>query len=430
VRSGYYDDWFENVKKGLKNMEEAGITVQDVKMTEWEKLVLAITAIGYDPRDVTYNGENLVDIISNKKYKSHQYFTPQYAVLALNSYGYINSVPEDGNHIDKNYLDERIHAWAENVTKAKDVEGSDVLGNTAPDMWIMAFQPIASYYNPNAQSGDEYYDVKEAMDYAFNQISNAQTYMGSFWGGIPGDYNNAYTNAQVYMTLGMAKQDVFDRKYIKNGNSIVAGALQNFDLVNGKIKGGMSSYEPAQVCRGLDSLVRAYEGRNSIFDCRDVENSTVPVNNAIEALPDAITSKDEEKINAAKVLYDALGSAKQASIAQSTKDKLAAAERKVGQTVEISDPDASYKKVSVKAKNVSDSSQNVSLITALYDETGKFITYVSGEQKVEAGRSSTLSNMLKIPEEGIYKIKTFVWDSIEGMKPLSNVIDMPAGSGK
>ena len=102
----------------------------------------------------------------------------------------------------------------------------------------------------------------------------------------------------------------------------------------------------------------------------------------------------------------------------------------MGQTVEISDPDASYKKVSVKAKNVSDSSQNVSLITALYDETGKFITYVSREQKVEAGRSSTLSNMLKIPEEGIYKIKTFVWDSIEGMKPLSNVIDMPAGSGK
>lgn len=442
VSEKYCDDWIIAVKDELRRMKAEGIKAQDVKMTEWEKLALAVTAVGYDPRDITYDGSNLIDIISNKDYlnASSQTFARQYAILALTSQDYINSVPKDEKHVDENDIEDKIHSLADLARGNTAADGSTILSNAVPDMGTMQMQPLAAYYDSNAKEEDKYYDVKQAVEYWLDHFSNSQTYLGSFWGGMGNDYNNSWTNAQVYMTIGMAAEgngknktedgkfsnnvNIFDKKYIKCGKTMIDAALNKWSTYDS------ATYEPTQMCRGLDSLVRAYEGRNSIFDCRDVENSTVPVNNAIEALPDAITSKDEEKINAAKVLYDALGSAKQASIAQSTKDKLAAAERKVGQTVEISDPDASYKKVSVKAKNVSDSSQNVSLITALYDETGKFITYVSGEQKVEAGRSSTLSNMLKIPEEGIYKIKTFVWDSIEGMKPLSNVIDMPAGSGK
>ena len=452
VRDGYYNDWFTAVKDELKRMEKQGINVQDVKMTEWEKLVLAITAIGYDPRDITYDGADLIDIISNKNYlnASNQYFTPQYAVLALNSYNYIDSVPKDENHIDESYLDGLIHSWAASAKGTTAADGSTVVSNSAPDMAVMLVQPIAAYYdqNKNAQDGDTYYDVKVGMEHCFDQFSNSQTYRGSFWGGYTDmgsgiiDLNNPWTNAQIYMTLGMAKANIFDSKYIKDGKTMIDAALQGFDVEKGTTIYDNSTYEPAQICRGIDSLVRVYEGRNSIFDCTDVTDSTVPVNNAVEALPavDNITSSDKAQVDAAKASYDALSAPKKASISQDKADKLTAAEEKVSgnedtQTIKVTNllPDVSYRlgddaKASVKAENLSDSDKDVSLIAALYDNNDKFISYASGKQTIKAGGSSVLTSMLKIPAEGIYKLKAFVWDSLESMNPLSNVIDIPVSN--
>jgi hypothetical protein len=446
VRDGYYDDWIKNVKSGLAKMEKAGITAQDVKMTEWEKLVLAITAIGYDPRDITYDGENLIGIISNQDYLkvSAQTFSGQYAVMALTSQDYMRSIPQDGNHIDKADIDSTILDYAKSALGTTGADGSAVLANSITDMWIMAFQPIAAYYDVNAENGDEYYDVKQAMDHVFDQISNSQTYLGSFWGGYSDDYNNPWTNAQVYMTLGMSKADIFDSKYIKCGKTMIDAALSRFDVKNNSTVIDSSWYDPTQICRGIDSLVRAYEGRNSIFDCRDVTDSTVPVNNVIEALPavESITSEDKAQVDAAEASYNALSVPKKASISQDKLDKLTAAEEKVSnsggdtQAINVTNllPDVAYKlgddaKVSVKAENLSDGDQDASLITALYDDTGKFITYASGKQTIKAGDSSVLTSMLKIPAEGTYKLKAFVWDSLEDMNPLSNIIDIPV-SGK
>ncbi|WP_406541258.1 Ig-like domain-containing protein [Clostridium ljungdahlii] len=281
--------------------------------------------------------------------------------------------------------------------------------------------------------------------------------------------------------------------------------------------------------QGIDSLVRDYEGRNSIFDCTDVKNSTVPVNNDIAALDvDKLTSADKDKVDAVEKLYDALSDAQKSSMKQETVDKLTAAEKKVSpsQTVNVtgvtldktsasvtegdalqltaavapdnaankkvdwsssdktiasvdengkvtavksgtavitavsednkdakaqcivtvtntSKPiqitnltmDSSFKlgedaKVSVKAENNSGKDQDESLIVALYDEGGKFINYVCGKQTIKNGDSSILTGIMKLPEEGIYKLKAFIWDSLENMNPLSDIIDIPVQSNK
>ncbi|AZV57203.1 cell surface protein [Clostridium sp. AWRP] len=440
VRKGFYDDWFKNIQNGLEKMKEAGITAGDVKMTEWDKLVLAITAIGYDPRDI--KAYDLIDIVSNNDYLdvSNQTFSEQYAVMALTSYNY--PISQDGKHID---IEKCIHRWAKSALATKGADGSAVLPNSAPDMWTMQFQPIAAYYDPNAKEGDKYYDVKQAMEHVFAQFSNAQTYKGSFWGAFQADYNNPWTNAQVYMTLGMAHANIFDSKYIKNGNSILNGALQFYDIKNGTTEFDNHSYEPAQMCRGLDSLVRAYEGRNSIFDCTDVKNSTVPVNNAITQLPDVdkLTSADKDKVDAAEKLYDALSDAQKSSMKQETVGKLTAAEKKVsgsqGETKPIKitnlTKDSSFKlgndaKVSVKAENNSGKDKDASLLVALYDGSDKFVKYVCGKQTIKNGNSSILTGIMKLPEEGIYKLKAFVWDSLENMNPLSDIIDISVQSNK
>ncbi|AZV57193.1 cell surface protein [Clostridium sp. AWRP] len=449
VRKGFYDDWFKSIQTGLQKMKDAGITPGDVKMTEWEKLVLAITAIGYDARDI--KAYDLIDIISNKDYLkvSPEYFTPQYDIYALTSYNYINSIPKDGKHITSEDIDKEIHDWAKNALGTKGADGSEVVSNAVSDMWTMQSQPIAAYYNPDAKEGDKYYDVKQAMDHVFAQFSNAQSYRGSFWGGfknngIP-DYNNAWTNAQVYMTLGMANQNIFDKRYVKCGKTVLDGVLEKFDLEKGTTVFDNSSYEPAQICRGLDSLIRTAEGRNSIFDCTDVKNSTVPVNNAVAALPDVdkLTSTDKDKVDGVEKLYDALSDAQKSSMKQETVDKLTASEKKVSgsqdetKSIKITNmtKDSSFKldndaKVSVKAENNSGKEQDASLIVALYDGSNKFINYVCGKQTIKNGDSSILTGIIKLPEKGIYKLKAFVWDSIEEMNSLSDVIDIPVESNK
>ncbi|OBR91256.1 hypothetical protein CLRAG_31980 [Clostridium ragsdalei P11] len=441
IKPGFYDDWFKSIQTGLQKMKDAGIQAQDVKMTEWEKLVLAITSIGYDPRDI--KAYDLLNIISNKAYlkASVQYFTPQYADFALTSYNYIDYVSKDGNHITQSDLEADMHGWAKISPIAAD--GSIGPVNAVPDMRTMVYQPITAYYDPDAKPGDKYYDVKQAIDYEFNHISNSQTYLGSFYGGY--DYNNPWTNAQVYINLGMAHVNIFDKKYIKNGQTILDGALKFYDIEKGTTTFDDSTYDPSQMCRGLDSLVRAYEGRNSIFDCTDVKNSTVPVNNAIAALPDVgkLTSADKDKVDAVEKLYDALSDAQKSSMKQETVGKLTEAEKKVSGSQDETKPikitnltkDSSFKlgddaKVSVKAENNSGKDQDASLLVALYDENGKFINYVCGKQMIKNGDSSILTGIMKLPEEGIYKIKAFIWDSLENMNPLSNVIDVPVQSNK
>ncbi|QXE17570.1 Ig-like domain-containing protein [Clostridium sp. 001] len=535
IRSGYYDDWFKGIQGELQRMKDAKIGDQDVKMTEWEKLVLAITSIGYDPRDI--KAYDLIDIISNKNYlhSAGLMFSEAYADYALTSYNYIDHVLNDGNHIDRNYMEESTHDGAKNVYNGKGADGSHISANSSADMWTMALQPIAAYYNANAKEGDKYYDVKQAMDYALDQFSNSQTYTGSFWGGhtSDGDFdlNNPWTNAQVYMTLGMAHANVFDKKFVKDGNTIFSAILEGFDAKNKTTQYDNLTYDPVQICRGIDSLVRDYEGRNSIFDCTDVKNSTVPVNNEIAALDvDKLISADKDKVDAVEKLYDALSDAQKLSMKQETVDKLTAAEKKVSpsQTVNVTGvsldktsasltegdslqltaavapdnatntkvdwsssdktvasvdengkvtavkagtatitavsednkdakaqctvtvtgnntpkpiqitnltKDSSFKlgddaKVSVKAENNSGKDQDESLIVALYDEGGKFINYVCGKQTIKNGDSSILTGIMKLPEEGIYKLKAFVWDSLESMNPLSDIIDIPVQSNK
>lgn len=436
VREGYYDEWFKSVQDGLKKMKAAGVTVQDVKMTEWEKLVLAITAIGYDPRDI--EAYDLIDIISNNDYKSVQYFAKQYANFALNSYNY--AIPKDGNRID---LEAGIHGWAKDALGTTAADGSSIAVNAVPDMGTMNIQPIAAYYNPNAKEGDKYYDVKVAMEHVFDNFSNAQTYRGSFWGGYPDQYNNAWTNAQVYITLGMAHADIFDKKFVKNGKTILDGALEFYDIEKGTTKFEKENYEPAQMGRGLESLIRTYEGRNNIFDCTDVKDSTVLVNNAIKALPENITSDNKAEVAAAKALYEGLSDAKKASIKEEVKAKLTAAEEKVNQnpkptlSIEITNLNADSKfklgndaKVAVKALNKSDKDQDAILVVALYDENNKFAGYACGKSNIKKDDSFVLTSMMKLPKEGSYKMKAFVCDGLENMNPISNIIDIPINLNK
>jgi len=73
--------------------------------------------------------------------------------------------------------------------------------------------------------------------------------------------------------------------------------------------------------------------------------------------------------------------------------------------------------------NRTDRDQTATLIAVLYAPGGEMVNLSFLEQTVKAGESSYLNAGFALPTETAgYEMKLLVWDSISGMKPLSNIV--------
>lgn len=84
-------------------------------------------------------------------------------------------------------------------------------------------------------------------------------------------------------------------------------------------------------------------------------------------------------------------------------------------------------KIVISAMNNQSSDQSATLIVALYDKsTGRMITYAAANQVIAAQGSTQLLAQLPMPTAGLnYEVRCFVWDTIDGMNPLTDVITLP-----
>ena len=83
-------------------------------------------------------------------------------------------------------------------------------------------------------------------------------------------------------------------------------------------------------------------------------------------------------------------------------------------------------KVTISAENKSMVTRKASLIIGLFDANNRFINYTCSTQEIEAGKTVELTGMLSLPKSGEgYKVKVFVWDSLEDGNPLSDAIEIP-----
>lgn len=310
-----YDAFVQKYHDSNKKNAQGKPLNEGFDANEVAKDALAITAIGYDARNV--GGYNLIEMLTNGKNPSDGYFVKQVSEFAIDSY---------------NYLPDRDHAYIHDLAAkalARIVSHDDPL----IDMYIMEFQPIAAYYDPNAKDGDEFYDVKQAMEKVFiPYFSRIQGYTGLFYSGI--DYNNAWSNAQSFIMLGTGDVDIFQSAFIKNGYSML-------DILTDKNES--FSADEGQIARGYEALVRAYRNENKLFDCSDVSNSTVKVNNAILALPEASSITAADKAAAQKGLdaVDAVLKSLNLTVSQKSSidmTKYNAVKAKVAGTADPTDP--------------------------------------------------------------------------------------------
>lgn len=314
----YFSRWFTNTKVYLQSLKDEGKDLSKWQATDLSKLILAIEAIGYDPRDIS--SVNLLDAVGNRN--GSNYLNTEYAIHAIKSGGYTSST------FTEEEMAEWVHKRAESLLNVQD----DALSNADN---TMGWQPLVYWYG---KEGFE--DVNKAVDQALHKLPEvAQRATGSFCTagfetGCASYGNNAWNDAQAMLFAAIFDVNVLDRSsgFTKNGNNFVDAFFDLVD-VDGEVDGsihGFTNYDVPQIARGLNAFVRQRKGQTNFWDFSDVPVPTRDVNDLILALDDNST---KAQIKAARIAYDALDDAHKAIFNKDTLKKLLDAEGK-GELIE------------------------------------------------------------------------------------------------
>lgn len=256
VPEGYYEIYYANVVQALR--ENNGV-LDSRKYTEYSRVILGLTAAGYDARDVA--GYNLLEPLGDYDQVVWQGVNgPIYALLALDSAQYeIPAAPAGKNQTTRENLVLTI------LEKQLADGGWALSGSEAdPDVTAMAIQALAPYCEGDAA-------VRAAVDHALDRLSKMQNSSGGFssW-----DATNSESCAQVIVALTALGIDPDrDERFVKEGHSVL-DALCAYYVSGGGFRhiaeGQLDGMATEQGYYALASYFRLKEGKTSLYDMTDV----------------------------------------------------------------------------------------------------------------------------------------------------------------
>lgn len=214
VPESYINLFYSNV---IAYCESKDWQITRAKYSDYSKLILALTAIGVDARDVM--GHNLLAYLSDYENVSRQGNNGTiWALIALKS-NPAYEIPEDPSAVQQN-SEELL------VKKVVGMQCQDggwtMMGPTGDsDMTGMAMQALASYYNK-----DGYEDVTAAIDKGLAWIEKNQLSSGGF-GTMKTETSESV--AQIITALcGVGIDCGEDARFIKNGKWPMTGLFQYY----------------------------------------------------------------------------------------------------------------------------------------------------------------------------------------------------------
>jgi len=206
VSDSYYEGYYRTVEKYVR---EHGAILHDRKYTDNSRVILALTAAGYDPRSVA--GCDLTMALGDFEKTIWQGVNgPVFALLALDSMNYPMPVNPDA----KTQATREMYL-AEILRRQLDDGGWNLASQPSdPDLTGMALQALAKYQHIP--------EVKAATDRALARVSEIQDDKGGFsgWGN-----DNIESTVQVLVALGELGISFEDPRFVKNGKSTVDNIL-------------------------------------------------------------------------------------------------------------------------------------------------------------------------------------------------------------
>ena len=214
VPESYINLFYSNV---IAYCESKDWQITRAKYSDYSKLILAVTAIGVDARDVM--GHNLLAYLSDYENVSRQGNNGTiWALIALKS-NPVYTIPEDSSAKQQNSEELMV----QKIVEMQCADGGwTLMGDTGDsDMTGMAMQALASYYN---KDGYEY--VTAAIDKGLAWIEKNQLSSGGF-----GTMNTETSEsvAQIITALcGVGIDCGEDARFIKNGKWPMTGLFQYY----------------------------------------------------------------------------------------------------------------------------------------------------------------------------------------------------------
>lgn len=276
--SDFYDAVYAKVKNQLATLQQRGRvydTVNQKFITEksileagaasqyYAKIVLLVTALGKNAEDI--GGFDLIEHMTDRNtYLNSSIYSRESTMLfALDSVSY--KIPQDT---------EQYVTRVELVNTVLDnLDGNIAMGiSWGMDTPAMEIQPLVPYRNVASGEGIDGQLVTKKINQVMGLIQTVQTANGYI--GDAFSPNNAWSLAQVMVAAGALGIDVTGEEdgsdLIKNGKTLYDNAAEFIDAEKKTVDDSLLSFQPEQLLRGLDSCIRASEGRNSIFDAADV----------------------------------------------------------------------------------------------------------------------------------------------------------------
>ena len=263
----WYDTYLTNTAKAVATLNgKLDQTTQQIKHTEYSRIILALTALGEDATKFTgSNGTdyNLVSPLFEKAANGNYRVSEQgnngtaFALIALDS----------GNYYDNATGTTARNAWIKSLCDAQIKDGSWGIDADFPgsniDMTAMVVQALAPYYTKNST-------VKTAIDKALNWMS--ADYKTS------GDFGSSESAAQVIVALSALGIDAkTDSRFQYNGISVLSNFLSYADETSG---GFLHDKQPNSTVNQMASEQAAYtlvaydryvNNRNSLYNMSDVQ---------------------------------------------------------------------------------------------------------------------------------------------------------------
>lgn len=262
VTNEYYHKYYSTVEDYVKSLHGK---LHDKKYTEYSRLIVALSTIGKDPRDV--GGYNLLTSLGDYDKTIWQGLNgPIWALIALDSGNYpMPKNPEAKTQATREMYINRIlecqlsdGGWSlfGGTRAAMKNEKSD------PDITGMALQALAKY--------QDIPEVRKVTEEALECMSKQQKENAGYfsWGS-----ENSESCVQVIVALTELGIPLDDERFVKNRNTMIDNLLTYYKEGNGflhTLKGtGSNQMASEQGFYGIVAAKRAIEGKNSLYRMSD-----------------------------------------------------------------------------------------------------------------------------------------------------------------
>ena len=296
VSNEYYQRYYKTIEEYVKACNG---NLHDKKYTEYSRIIVALSSIGKDARNVA--GYDLTKALGDYDKTIWQGLNgPIWALISLDS----------GNYPMPTNADAKVQATrAMYVQRILDCQLSDggwsLFGGTSaassgdgisdPDITGMALQALAKYQDNSK--------VKKACDEALACMSKMQNKEGGFssW-GTP----NSESTVQMIVAITELGLKIDDPRFVKNGKTMLDNLMTFYKKGEGFLHtddgSGSNQMASEQGFYGLVASDRAMKGKNSLYRMSDAikplgDGSKVTVVKQNEGL-----EEKNEKINMSKVI--------------------------------------------------------------------------------------------------------------------------------